>query len=257
MADHYYFDSLGSTVMMTEGLSTITDLYDYDAWGNEYPIMVSTLDNPYRYVGQLGYYTHWMEPSLTDLLHLGVRFYEPGVGRFGQVDRIPMGNLFVYAHANPSLLVDPSGDLATPVNARAAEAFRRACIYGGAPPFTYLNRGYGHYSAVMWCRTTERVNKWKFIKCLGIKCAPTVAKASWCVASCTRTGPAFLICWINCMGQLDPNDGTTPFDVVECYNEAKYSAEEVYEQGVCTIDLYGPVYMPGPVGKGWKRCNDD
>ncbi|MCL6630697.1 MAG: hypothetical protein K6U00_13970, partial [Armatimonadetes bacterium] len=44
VADHYYFDGLGSTVMMTQGLSTITDRYDYDAWGNEYPIMVSTLD---------------------------------------------------------------------------------------------------------------------------------------------------------------------------------------------------------------------
>ena len=103
VADYYYFDGLGSTVMMTQGLSTITDRYDYDAWGNEYPIMVSTLDNPYRYVGQLGYYTHWMDSSLTDLLHLGVRFYEPGVGRFSQVDPAREGENF-YTYVDSAVL---------------------------------------------------------------------------------------------------------------------------------------------------------
>ncbi|MCL6630509.1 MAG: hypothetical protein K6U00_13020, partial [Armatimonadetes bacterium] len=79
-------------------------------WGNEYPIMVSTLDNPYRYVGQLGYYTHWMDPSLTDLLHLGVRFYEPGVGRFSQVDPLGYGsNWYQYAAGHPTTAVDPDG----------------------------------------------------------------------------------------------------------------------------------------------------
>jgi len=108
--DYYYFDGLGSTVMLTQGLSTITDRYDYDAWGNEYPIMVSTADNPYRYVGQLGYYTHWMDSSLTDLLHLGVRFYEPGVGRFGQVDPAGEGlNWYGYGHNTPQAVVDPDG----------------------------------------------------------------------------------------------------------------------------------------------------
>jgi len=110
VAEYYYFDGLGSTVMMTQGLSTITDRYDYDAWGNEYPIMVSTADNPYRYVGQLGYYTHWMDSSLTDLLHLGVRFYEPGVGRFGQVDPAGEGwNWFIYVDSQPTVDVDPAG----------------------------------------------------------------------------------------------------------------------------------------------------
>ena len=95
---------------MTQGLSTITDRYDYDAWGNEYPIMISTLDNPYRYVGQLGYYTHWMDSSLTDLLHLGVRFYEPGVGRFSQVDPAGEGwNWYGYVNGQTMSSVDPVG----------------------------------------------------------------------------------------------------------------------------------------------------
>jgi len=95
---------------MTQGLSTITDRYDYDAWGNEYPIMVSTADNPYRYVGQLGYYTHWMDCSLTDLLHLGVRFYEPGAGRFGQVDPLRTGlSWYLYINNRPLGASDPLG----------------------------------------------------------------------------------------------------------------------------------------------------
>ena len=96
--------------MMTQGLSTITDRYDYDAWGNEYPIMVSTLDNPYRYVGQLGYYTHWMDSSLTDLLHLGLRFYEPGADRFGQVDPMQEDTVpYSYVLNRPMGKVDPTG----------------------------------------------------------------------------------------------------------------------------------------------------
>jgi len=118
VADYYYFDGLGSTVMLTEGLSTVTDRYDYDAWGNEYPIMVSTADNPYRYVGQLGYYTHWMDSSLTDLLHLGVRFYEPGVGRFGQIDEINIHLWSGYSYSNnmPLSAIDPDGRKAVSPN---------------------------------------------------------------------------------------------------------------------------------------------
>jgi len=69
-------------------------------------------DNPYRYVGQLGYYTHWMDPSLTDLLHLGMRFYEPGVGRFSQVDPAREGvNWYVYVWNSPLAHLDPSGTI--------------------------------------------------------------------------------------------------------------------------------------------------
>jgi len=51
-----------------------------------------------------------MDSSLSDLLHLGVRFYEPGVGRFSQVDPAREGvNWYVYVDAMPTLMVDPAG----------------------------------------------------------------------------------------------------------------------------------------------------
>ena len=73
--------------------------------------VVGTLNDfqPYQYVGQLGYYTHWMEPDF-GLLQLGVRFYDPEVGRFTQRDPMPVTlNTYVYVDAKPGQRVDPSG----------------------------------------------------------------------------------------------------------------------------------------------------
>lgn len=64
-------------------------------------------------VGQLGYYTHWQDPALADALQLGVRFYEPGVGRFDSLDPLRDGvNYYVYGDGNPTLMVDPDGRFA-------------------------------------------------------------------------------------------------------------------------------------------------
>ena len=79
---YYHFDNLGSKVLVTNGSGTVTDTYKYDAWGNVTHTYGSTSDNPYQYVGQLGYYTHYQEPTL----ELGVRFYDPGPG---EVDQTP------------------------------------------------------------------------------------------------------------------------------------------------------------------------
>ena len=92
--------------------SVATDRYDYRAWGEPRVILGNTTDNPYLYVGQLGYYAHWQDPALADMLHLGVRFYEPGVGRF--ISRDPIGyegglDLYAYVGNNPVVYTDPFG----------------------------------------------------------------------------------------------------------------------------------------------------
>jgi len=64
---------------------------------------------PYQFVGELGYYTHWQDENLT-LLQLGVRFYDPEIGRFGQRDPLETGiNHHVYASDNPLGYADPGG----------------------------------------------------------------------------------------------------------------------------------------------------
>ena len=59
----YHFDALGSTVALTDDSGDVTDTYGYDAWGNVVSQTGST-EQPYQYVGQLGYYTHWQDEPL-------------------------------------------------------------------------------------------------------------------------------------------------------------------------------------------------
>lgn len=88
----------------------VTDRYDYGAWGETYHLAGTTIDNPYQYVGELGYYHHWQSPDLANMLHLGVRFYEPEVGRFSQMDPTRDGrNWYAYVYGKPTRYVDPTG----------------------------------------------------------------------------------------------------------------------------------------------------
>ena len=70
----YHFDGLGSAWYLTGTAGTTTDSYAYDAWGNILS-QSGTTTNPYRYVGELGYYR-----DDTGLMLLGARYYAPSVG---------------------------------------------------------------------------------------------------------------------------------------------------------------------------------
>jgi len=103
---YYHFDALGSTRLLTDSGGSVIDRYSYDAYGSL--ISHGSIDQPYQYVGQLGYYTHHQEPEF-GLLQLGVRFYDTQVGRFTQEDPIERLNLYYYADCRPLLLVDALG----------------------------------------------------------------------------------------------------------------------------------------------------
>lgn len=112
MSRTYHYDGLGSTVALSDENGNVTDTYQYDAWGNVTSHTgpgALTTDNPYQYVGQLGYYTHYQEADYK-LLSLGVRFYDPANGRFSQQDPIGDGiSWYAYGNNNPAGYVDPSG----------------------------------------------------------------------------------------------------------------------------------------------------
>jgi RHS repeat-associated protein len=113
---YYHFDELGSTRLLTDGSGNVTDKYAYDAYGSllSHDCYSGSVSQPYQYVGQLGYYTHYQEPEF-GLLQLGVRFYDPEVGRFGQRDPIlRQAGAYTYASDEPTRVYDCTGSSPKP-----------------------------------------------------------------------------------------------------------------------------------------------
>ncbi len=114
---YYFFDRLGSTIAMVPAVeANPTDRLFYTPWGEivtsgSRASTVGTTANPYRYVGQLGYYYHHQDAGLQDWMQLGVRFYEPEIGRFEWRDPEELIGLTSYGYADlmPLLFIDPDG----------------------------------------------------------------------------------------------------------------------------------------------------
>jgi hypothetical protein len=52
---YYHADALGSTCALTDETQTVTDRYEYDAFGEQRAHSGQTV-NPFRFVGEMGYY---------------------------------------------------------------------------------------------------------------------------------------------------------------------------------------------------------
>ena len=107
------YDGTGNLTQVKKDLETqVVKSYAYDAYGSllSHDRYSGSVNQPYQYVDQLGYHTHWMEPDF-GLLQLGVRFYDPEVGRFTQIDPLAVYGISdaLYADGNPMLSSDPSG----------------------------------------------------------------------------------------------------------------------------------------------------
>jgi len=105
---YYLADAQGSVRALADAAGTVTDSYDYAAFGELFGSSGTTA-NSYLYTGQ-------QFDALTGLYSLRARYYEPGVGRF--LSRDPMEvqtfaplelNRYVYAANNPVNLADPRG----------------------------------------------------------------------------------------------------------------------------------------------------
>jgi RHS repeat-associated protein len=107
---YYHFDSLGSTRLLTDADGDVTDKYAYDAYGSliSHDELAGSVDQPYQYVGQLGYYAHWQEPEF-GLMQLGVRFYDAAMGRFTQ-----HGSPYTYSASNPVSIASADGTATVP-----------------------------------------------------------------------------------------------------------------------------------------------
>jgi RHS repeat-associated protein len=105
---YYGYDAHGNITFLTDAIGSVTDSYDYDAWGM---LVASTGSTPNKrlYAGEE------FDPDL-GLINLRARQYRSGTGRFLTLDRV-MGRLdvplsfnrYLYAHADAANLLDPSG----------------------------------------------------------------------------------------------------------------------------------------------------
>ncbi len=105
----YHYDGLGSTRSLSDDLGSLTDAYDYEAFG-EVLNQTGDTENSYLFTGEQ------FDNSLNQY-YLRARYYDQGVGRFTQQDTW-MGNnhdpvtlhKYLYANADPAMYTDPTGN---------------------------------------------------------------------------------------------------------------------------------------------------
>jgi RHS repeat-associated protein len=105
---YYGYDGMGSVRQLTSAGGTVTDTYEYDAFGNKIASSGTTPNN-YLYRG---------EPFDSDLgmYYLRARWYNPQTGRFLSQDPAPgfapfpkTLHKYLYAGADPENRIDPTG----------------------------------------------------------------------------------------------------------------------------------------------------
>ena len=107
----YLVDALGSVVNLMTPQSTVLGRYQWDAWGN-LRASLETEANPFGFTG----HEHDGESGL---IYAKARFYDPEIGRFlshdpmgGAVNNPPSLHRYLYAYANPTVYIDPTGRIA-------------------------------------------------------------------------------------------------------------------------------------------------
>ena len=104
----YGYDGFGSVRALTNSAGTVTDTYDYDAWGNAVNVTGST-PNAYLYRGE-------QYDSDLNLYYLRARYLNPLSGRFltrdpeaGRPPDPATLHRYLYAGADPVNKLDPTG----------------------------------------------------------------------------------------------------------------------------------------------------
>jgi len=106
---YYGYDGTGSVRYLTDSTGTVTDNYDYDAFGNLLSKTGSTV-NEYRFHGE-------RFDEETGLYYLRARYMDPNTGRFTTMDTYAGNNnepmslhKYSFAGNNPVNEIDPSGN---------------------------------------------------------------------------------------------------------------------------------------------------
>ncbi|NCT42819.1 MAG: RHS famlily protein, partial [Microcystis aeruginosa G11-09] len=104
----YHVDGLGSTRALTDINGLVSDRYAYEAFG-EIIKQLGNTKNLYLFAGEQ------RDPNL-GLDYLRARYLDVSTGRFirkdtyeGRINEPQTLNLYIYAHANPANIIDPTG----------------------------------------------------------------------------------------------------------------------------------------------------
>ncbi len=104
----YLYDGLGSTRMLSDDLGSITDEYDYEAFG-QVVNQSGTTESSYLFAGE-------QFDSGLDQYYLRARYYNQASGRFTQMDtwmginQDPISlHRYLYANTEPANHIDPTG----------------------------------------------------------------------------------------------------------------------------------------------------
>ncbi len=99
---YYLYNAHGDVVQLTDAAGTVTQEYEYDAFGNEQSPSANDT-NTLRYCGE--YFD-----AETGTIYLRARYYDPRIGRFTASDPAGSGlNWYTYCGNNPIAFIDPSG----------------------------------------------------------------------------------------------------------------------------------------------------
>lgn len=103
----YGFDGSGNVVSVSGPSGTVTDTYSYLPYGSPASSPTGTTVNPFRFEGQFGL----IQQPTAGLYRAGVRFYDPGTGRFISQDSklASAPNPYQYAANDPIDKVDTTG----------------------------------------------------------------------------------------------------------------------------------------------------
>jgi RHS repeat-associated protein len=106
---YYQFDGLGAAVQLTNPSGGVIANYLYNAFGEQLIASLEPTINPFRWLGQVGYY---FDPN-TGQFYVRARIYDPASGRWRSVDPIGFDggdwNLYRYVLNGPTTYIDPSG----------------------------------------------------------------------------------------------------------------------------------------------------
>lgn len=100
---YYQYDSIGSTIAMTDENGILTHKYSYGPFGQVLE-QEEEDDNAFRFVGQFG-----VMDEENGLYFMRARYFDPEIGRFISEDPIWDVNLYAYAGNNPLINIDPKG----------------------------------------------------------------------------------------------------------------------------------------------------